>query len=141
MRHPLFAAAAALLALSAAPVFASPLTFDDVWIREAPPAADVQAAYMTIKNPSNMMLRIIGVSSEDFDSGELHHMATVDGKMTMRTMPNVDIAPTRTVSFAPGGDHIMLLKPHRKLKAGDKVKLHLKLSNGETIDIEAAVRK
>lgn len=141
MRHPLLAAVAAVLALSAAPAFASPLTFDDVYIREAPPNAEVLAGYMIIKNPSNQMLRIIAVSSDDFDSGELHHMAMVDGKMTMRTMPNVDIAPTRTVSFVPGGDHLMLMKPHRKLKAGDKVKLHLKLSNGETIDIEAAVRK
>jgi hypothetical protein len=52
----------------------------------------------------------------------------------------VEIPAGGSASFAPSGDHLMLIGPRRSLKAGDSVDLRVEVSGGDTIEVAAPVR-
>ncbi len=68
-------------------------------------------------------------------------MAMKDGVMTMRPIAKgVAIAPGKSVSFAPGGFHLMLMGLKAPLKQGDKVPLTLTFAKAGTVNIALDVQ-
>lgn len=115
------------------------LTLSNAWIREAPPNAKVSAAYLTIRNTGSTPQILLSVNAEHFSHAEIHK-SELHGEMArMVKQENVEIPANSSVSFTPGGLHLMLLEPATAPKAGSFIKLSLRFSSA-VIDINAEVK-
>jgi copper(I)-binding protein len=131
-----------LMALLPGAARAAPaLTVRDAWIAEAPPVAKVQAGYMALVNDGPSPVTIVGASSTEFDTVEMHRTVEVEGVMRMEAQHALRVEPGATLELAPGGLHLMLIGPKRPLVAGDRVAIELRLDDGAVILAGAEVRR
>ena len=118
---------AAVALLACAPARACPgLQVEDAWIREAPPGAMMTAAYARLRNAGSRLLSIDGALGKDFAAAELHRTVVENGLSRMVHGEPLQLEPGATSALAPGGWHLMLMRPAHALKAGDQVPLALK---------------
>ena len=113
----------------------------NAWVRESHPAATTSAGYMTLVNVGSESLKLTGVESESFGEVEIHEMATVEGLMKMRELETLEIPAGGQTSLAPGGKHLMLREPVRRLRAGDKVEMTLIFESGSRQTVSVKVSK
>jgi copper(I)-binding protein len=117
------------------------LTVEDPWVREAPPASNVLAAYLVVENKSEQNRTLNGASSPTFERVEIHKTEIVDGIASMHRQDEVEIPEGGSVAFESGGYHLMLIGPLKSLRAGDRVELSLSFTDGKQIQVNAEVRK
>jgi copper(I)-binding protein len=99
------------------------------------------AAYMTIKNSTGEMDRLISAESDSARVVEIHLSEMEDGVMTMRPVKGgLEIPSGQQIELKPGGYHIMLIDVLRDLKEGDKVELILHFENTGDLKVQAEVR-
>jgi len=109
------------------------------WVREAPPSARVLAAYMSIKNTGESSITIVGMSSTEFESAELHRTVIHEGVASMQHIKQLEIPANGSIKLEPGGLHLMLFNPHHALNAGDSVTLTIHLGNDTCMTVSAPV--
>ena len=135
---------ASVFALMASSVAAQDVIVRDAYIPVAPPGAMAHAAYMLLENPSEQTRSLIGASAPGYAMAHLHSSQSNDGVMTMTMVEQVDIAPGQSIALAPGGLHIMLMRPSAELAAeagaGYMVDVTLLFANGETQTVSAQMR-
>ncbi len=119
---------------------AEALNVEDAWVREAPPHAEVSAAYLTIDNQTSRIQTLIGVSSPQFRKVEIHTTRMANGQVHMQMLHEASIAAHDRLEFKPGAYHLMLLQPLHPLKSGDMVELILKFDHAPQITIQAPIR-
>jgi periplasmic copper chaperone A len=117
------------------------LTAEGAWVPWAPPVLKVHVAYMTIVNRGMTDKHIVGADSPDYERIELHRSAVKDGVSTMQAVENVTVPANGRVEFAPTGLHLMLIGPRRPQAVDDHVRIALRLSDGEELDVSAVVRR
>jgi periplasmic copper chaperone A len=123
----------AMALLASTPVLACDgLEATDAWVREAPPGARVMVGYVHLHNAGATRLRIDGASSADFGAVELHRTVIEDGMARMLRDQTIDMAAGGTAVLEPGGLHIMLFRPSRRLAAGDQVNISLHCGGSRT---------
>jgi len=120
---------------------ASEISVTNPWIREAPPVAEMLAAYMTISNNSKNAVQLESAACTDFEMVEIHRTETHEGMSRMIKQSNLQIEGGKNVMLKPGGYHLMLIKPKRHFQSGDNVLLELHFNNGEAITVTASVRE
>ena len=113
----------------------------NAWIREGPPITTVLAGYAKAENLSGQEIVLIGATSPDFAAVEFHRTDIVNGLARMREEGQIKLPRGAAVSFHPGGRHMMLINPRRTLKAGENVRVELRLGNGQIIRIDVPVRR
>jgi copper(I)-binding protein len=106
---------------------ASPnLVITQAWSRATPGGAKVAGGYLTIENRGSAPDRLLSGSSAVARSIEVHEMTMNNGVMTMRPVEaGLVIEPGKTVTFAPGGHHLMFLGLETPLKQGGQVPVTL----------------
>jgi copper(I)-binding protein len=119
----------------------STLEVTDPWIREAPPGAEVLAAYMVITNRDVNTATITTLSSPDFERIEVHRTLVEDGVARMVPVESLEIAAQGRVVLEPGGMHLMLYSPKRPLREGDSVALDLQQPDSACVRITVPVVK
>jgi copper(I)-binding protein len=124
-----FAFSALVLVVSS--VSAAPLEVSDAWIREAPPAASVLAAYMVIHNAGAASAEISLITSPDFGHVEMHRTVVENGVASMVPIGKLEIPPGEQITLKPGGTHLMLIDPRRPLHEGDTVTLTFQYTDGQ----------
>ena len=130
-------AALTSVALSAPP--AIDIQAQDGWIRWL--SADVPSGgYVTLKNAGNAPRVLTGATSPDFGEVSFHQTRENHGVSHMEAVASITIAPYSSMSFSPGGYHIMLMQPTHALHPGDKVSLSLRFADGRTLDVPFEVR-
>lgn len=97
----------------------------DPWLRAAPPNVKMMAAYMQVINTSDSEKKLIGAYSPAFGMTELHKSIEENGQYRMEHQPELLLPPGGTLSFQPGGLHIMLMMPESALAVGDSVQICL----------------
>lgn len=117
----------------------TPVSVNDAWIREAPPGALALAAYMLVVNFGKKELQLTKVTSPTFEEVQMHVVETKDGMTKMRAVPGFTLAPAARLVFKPGGNHLMLMKPKKQLKAGDVVPMTLWFGPGGHRSIQVKV--
>ncbi len=117
------------------------LIFENVWIAEAPPVSKVLAGYMSIKNTGDKDQKIISAQSNDFGSVEFHRTIEKNGMASMQHQASLLIPAGGNLIFKPGDYHMMLFKPVRKFRVGDKAIFKFQLENGHSINATAVVKK
>ena len=87
---------------------ADPISVSHAWVRAPTPGRDVAAAYFDIINRGDASLELIGARSDAARAIEIHTHTQDGDLMRMRKLDAVALGPGETVSFAPGGRHLML---------------------------------
>jgi copper(I)-binding protein len=120
---------------------AAGLSIENAWIREAPPGHRMMAGYMTLTNNSDGAMQLTAAASSAFSDVSIHRTVVVDGVSKMRSASPLAIAPGETVSFTPGGLHLMLMGPTAALQAGDVVQIELEFDGRDPLPVEFEVRR
>ena len=140
------------------------IVVSNVWARESAGAADNGAVYLTIENTSGTVDKLFSASvPQTFaKSASIHEMVMADGTtattlagnssssttmdsgsssmMSMKEVASVTIPANGSVTFEPGGRHIMLTGLAAPLKNGQKFDLNLGFLNGGVIKVTATVK-
>ncbi|MFC3033592.1 copper chaperone PCu(A)C [Pseudoalteromonas fenneropenaei] len=111
----------------------------DAYIREWLPAAPSTAAYFSIHNQGETPLKLVKASVEGVGRVEIHEHQHVNGMMKMQQVEDVTIAAGKTVTFQPGGYHLMLFSPSQPITKGQALKLTLYFADGNRIYTVAPV--
>lgn len=135
-----YALLALLLAL-AFPAAAQGLHVAEPWVREAPPTAQVMAAYLTLHNHGDQARALVGVSARGFGRVELHRTVMEQGVARMEHIPRLDVPAGGSAVLEPGGYHLMLMQPQRVPPAGGRVSIELQFDDGATLAFEAPVQR
>lgn len=106
----------------------------------APVAGNPAAVYFDLSYSGKAGVTLADVDIEGAGMAMIHEMAEKDGVMTMSDPGPVALADGATVSFAPGGLHVMAMEPSADWKAGGMVNVTLVLSDGTSQTVAAEVR-
>jgi len=110
-----------------------------VWIRTAPDGVHVLSGFLTLENHTGKPLKITSISSPDFKSVDIG-AAKMDPQHAALPLNSVTLPPHKTLTFKPGGTHLRLVQPHRKLYEGDMVSLTFNFSDGSSLALLVSVR-
>lgn len=112
------------------------------WLRATPPGATVGAGYLILHNPGADSATLVAVESSAAARIEIHEMREVEGMMQMRELEGgITVGPGEQVNLAPGGLHLMLMDLAAPLVEGEQVPLTLRFASGETVELQAPVRR
>ena len=109
---------------------------EGAWVRLPAAPGRPGAAYFHLRNGATAET-LVGVSTPAAIRSELHESMSAGGAMSMAPVKSVALGAGESVTFAPGGKHVMLYDLSPTLKAGDKVPLTLTFADGETMQTEA----
>jgi copper(I)-binding protein len=110
------------------------LVITQAWSRATPGGARVAGGYLTVENRGTAPERLLSGSTELARKLEIHTMAGDDGVMTMRPVEGgLTIAPGGSVTFAPGGYHLMFVDLNAPLRQGVQVPVTLNFEHAGAI--------
>lgn len=138
--------AGALAAMLTSPVVAKDYTAGSLkierpWARATPKGAPVGGGYFTVTNNGSAPDRLVGGSVPVSSGFEIHEMAMDNGVMKMRMLPNgIEIKPGATLTFKPGGYHLMFTGLKDQLKQGETFKGTLQFEKAGKVDVEFSVQ-
>lgn len=115
------------------------IKIDHPWIREAPPNAIVIAGFFQLKNLSTRDDFLISASTPIAERVEIHQHEMSDGVMKMNKIDNVRVGTMKSVTFEPGGYHLMIFNPKHSFKQGERFPMTLEFRNAGKVEIELAV--
>ncbi|HXK58054.1 MAG TPA: copper chaperone PCu(A)C, partial [Gammaproteobacteria bacterium] len=108
----------------------SAFQIENPWVREAPPMASMLADYLMIKNTTDSVAMLIGVSSPEFRKVEMHRTEVVNGLARMVRQQSIEVPANGVLEFEPGRYHLMLMMPTTPLSAGDTVGFRFEFEGG-----------
>jgi hypothetical protein len=111
----------------------------DAWARASPGAATNGAAYVTLKG-GDRNDQLVAVSTPVAGTAEVHESFTENGVMKMRAGPNLPVPAGGTVTFAPGGLHIMLMGLKQPLVANQSFPLTLIFAHAPAVTVDVKVQ-
>jgi copper(I)-binding protein len=119
------------------------VTVEDAWARATFALAKTGAVYLKLNNQSKHDITLLSVkvdSSIAFDA-QLHETLMDDGMMQMREAEHgFEIPAGESLSFQPGGKHIMLMGLEKALNTGDKFVLSLVFENNKVMRVPIEVK-
>lgn len=127
--------------LVAAASEAAGVSVRDAWVRETPPGMTMMAGYMKLRNNTSQPQVLVAASSSGFETVTIHRTIVKDGMAGMARAPEIVLKPNASWVFAPGGYHLMLMKPKRTLRAGDRVDINLEFRSGLVLPVSFEVRQ
>jgi copper(I)-binding protein len=111
-----------------------PLAISDVVVKKPMPGMRMSAGYFTLTNNSQEPIVITHVTSPQFGSVELHESVIEDGVARMVALDELALQPGTTAEFAPGGKHLMLMRP-----GDDLATVTLEFHAGDTVVLRVSV--
>jgi len=114
---------------------------ESAWIRQPPVAMPMMAGFADIRNPCGAAASIVAAGSPAFGSVEVHETRQVDGISRMRQVESLPVPANGKVSLAPGGLHLMLMRPVAPVEAGQRIAIEFELADGRKLQAEFEVRK
>jgi copper(I)-binding protein len=117
------------------------LAFDGAWVRALPPGMGMTAGFGSLVNSGDEPLELTAFSSPQFAAVSLHRTETVDGVSRMREVPTLRVEAGAAVELAPGGYHLMLMKPTGALATGQAVTVRMTTADGRDFHFEVPVER
>lgn len=90
------------------------------------------AIYFTLANTSDRVITLRGAAVANAQSAELHSYQEWGGQMVMGEMAPLSVKPGESVTFQPGGRHVMVMGVSPQLQAGGTTDVTLTLLGGAT---------
>lgn len=122
-------------AMAVAPATGCVPKVEGAWIRMPPAGLPMMAGYARISNPCQAPLAIVAVHSDAFAETSLHETRVEGGISRMRATPALRLAPGGSATLAPGGFHLMLMRPVKPLRAGARVTIEFTLEDGRRFSV------
>jgi len=97
--------------------------------------------YMTVKNESGSVERIIEAYASSASRSELHQQAKAGDPQSMQELDSIDVPAGGKRELKPGGYHIVLFGMPGTLTPGDRIPLQIEFEFAGRADIEAVVTK
>lgn len=116
------------------------LAVENAWIQNLPPTVPVRAGYLTLTNTGAGAVRIVDLHGAAFTRIEIHRSVTKDGIMHMEAVPQLVIEGGQSLSFEPGGLHLMMY-PGQPTRPGESYRIVIELDDGSSQEIDMKVRK
>jgi periplasmic copper chaperone A len=139
----MIAAGYAALAWMAAPAFAEQsapaVQAKDAWIRWLP-ASLPAAGYVILHNTGDKPVVLMGAVTAAYGSTMLHETRNKDAVSEMVNADKITIPARGTMTFSPGGYHIMLMQEKKLVRPGDTVPITLKFEGGDQLTVNFEVR-
>mgnify|MGYP005848728131 CR=1 FL=1 len=111
------------------------------WVRAMPPTQSMTAGYLTVINPGERAITIIGATADVSSRVELHTTVNRDGMRRMQPLESLDVAAGGSVALAPGGHHLMLRDMARMPLEGENVELCIEFSGSQPVCVSAVVSR
>ena len=106
-----------------------------------PPGSTTAAGYLSITNNGTVADRLIGLDT-NFPRAMIHKSELEDGVMKMRHQKGGVVIPAgTTVTFEPGGLHLMFVGLKASLKEGQKADVTLHFENNGSVPVVFNVEK
>lgn len=115
------------------------LVVSDASVRLLPASLPNTAAYFTLKNTGHQDVTLVGAYTDVAQKTEMHNHVMRSDVMRMEHQTLVVIPANQTVSFAPGGLHLMIFGLKAPLHKEQGVKLELITQDGDRIPFDAVV--
>ncbi|MEW5829058.1 MAG: copper chaperone PCu(A)C [Chloroflexota bacterium] len=113
----------------------------DAWARPAA-SGENGAVYFIISNATDTDDILLSASTDVASAAEVHmSMMDDNGVMSMQMQGSVQVSSGESVTFKPGGLHIMLIGLNRELKVGDTFILTLQFEKAGEIAVQVEVRE
>jgi copper(I)-binding protein len=93
--------------------------------------------YLVLTNTGDTPAVLTGAASPACGMLMLHKSQDSSGMAMMMDVPNVAVPPHGSVTFAPGGYHLMCMQP--SMKVGGKVAVTLNFQDGSTLAVTMPV--
>lgn len=141
MRHFLIAAAALALAgaADAATYRLGGIEVAQPWSRPAA-AGTNGAGFFTVTNKGKAADTLKSVETPAAKKVEIHKTSMANGVMSMQRLDaGLPLKPGESVTFAPGGYHLMLIGLSKATKAGDVIPATLVFASGARLKVEFPV--
>ncbi|MGS2722035.1 copper chaperone PCu(A)C [Paraglaciecola aestuariivivens] len=113
----------------------------DATIRLLPPGVPNSSAYFSIENSSSEEVVLVSAKANFVDKAEIHAHIHENNMMRMQKQEQVVIPAGKSLTFEPGGLHIMLFGLHQPLKEGQFLGLSLQTQSGDLIEFKAKVAR
>jgi copper(I)-binding protein len=105
---------------TSAPVARADLEIDNCWVRLLPQSLPA-GGYFKVKNKSGAETELTGVHTDAYGSSMLHQTQNAGGMSKMVMSHDIPVPAHGELDFSPGGYHVMLEKPTRKLVVGEQL--------------------
>lgn len=119
---------------------ALPLEISDARLILPAVAGNPGAAYFKLTNTGDTNLAIRGAEVEGAESAEIHGTMEMAGKMEMSMAPPQLAEAGATLTFEPGGTHVMAFNLSPDLKAGGTTKLTLIVAGGDKASFDIPIK-
>ncbi|HEX4157388.1 MAG TPA: copper chaperone PCu(A)C [Rhizomicrobium sp.] len=124
---------------AAAPAGAADLTVTDAWFRALPGGLPA-GGYFSLNNAGASPVILTGAQSPACGMLMLHQSMESGGMSRMNDVRSLSIPAGGSITFAPGGYHLMCLNPTSAMAPGKTVPVTLRFANGATEEATFAVR-
>jgi len=111
----------------------------DAWIR-LPAVAGRPAGGYFMAHGTATADALVGVTSPKAERIEMHSMTSENGVIKMRREDSFPLPAKGTLTFAPGGAHLMLFGLSPDVKAGARVPFTFRFQSGATVTLDAEAR-
>lgn len=115
------------------------LSVTDAWFRTIVPDRPA-GGYFTLRNESGRPRTMTGVSSPACGMAMMHETAEESGVAKMRRVQRIEVPAHGSITFAPGGRHIMCMKPTDAMAPGGTVPVKLEFADGTSLTADFAVK-
>ncbi len=115
---------------------APPVTVASPWMRYLLPNIPA-GGYMTLHNDGDTDAVLASAASPACGMLMLHKSEDNSGMAMMMDVPTITIPAHGSVSFTPGGYHLMCMQP--KMQVGGKVAVTLRFADGSTLPMTMPV--
>ena len=121
--------------------FNSPkLKVENAWLRPAAKGMN-SAMYFKVVNNSDKPDTLYRAASSAAELVQIHETFKKNGLMGMREVKFIVIKPHSTLTFKPGGYHVMFIKLKKDFKVKSKEEAELYFKNAGEIKVKAVVKK
>lgn len=127
------------LALNAPALAAGGVAVEKPWMRfiiKARPAA----GYFTLRNDTDAPAQLTGASSSACGAMMLHQSKEENGVEKMLPVKRITVPAHGSVTFQPGGYHLMCMNPRSAMVVGHEIPVILTFADGNTVAASFPVR-
>ena len=118
---------------------AADVAISGAWFR-ALPSGRPAGGYFTMKNSGSASVQLVAAESAVCRMLMLHQTVSNIGTSRMKDVKNVSVPADGTVSFEPGGYHLMCMNPGSAMRPGKSVPVTLVFSDGSKVRVNFTVK-
>jgi copper(I)-binding protein len=85
--------------------------------------------------------RLVAASSDAAGVVQVHETTMADGTATMAEVEGVDVPAGGSVTFEPGGYHVMLMEIPEALEVGSSIDVTLSFEGAGDVEVTAEIRE